>query len=207
MPGRGTPPGESYPECREAGKAGRARHKREGTVTCALCRARTTAEMAAYRKARIMHGNRMVPAVGTQRRIRALVVMGWSLRRQGARLGISGKALGDVFTYQQINRDYAARVAGLYRELMVVRGPDEREARAAQRAGWPGPLDWDDIDRQEDVVPGYVVERDHQEALEAHRAYRKMVAKRERRARMTEEERRSARAAQRLRRERARVVA
>jgi hypothetical protein len=199
MPGRGTQPGQAYPECREPGRAGRRRHQAEGTRTCQLCRDRTSAEMAAYRKTVIIGGPRMVAALGSQRRIRALVRMGWSLRSQGTRLGVTGKAVGDVLTYRHVNRAYAEKISGLYWQLLDRQGPDLREARAAQRAGWPGPGDWDDIDNPGEI-PACEFEAAHREALKIHRGYQKMMAKRDRRARMTEAERRAAREAQRQRR-------
>jgi hypothetical protein len=201
MPGRGTVPGETYPECSEPGHAGRRRHKAEGTRTCQLCREKTRDEMAAYRKAVIIGGPRRVPALGSQRRIRALVRMGWSQRRLGARLGITGKAVGDVLTYRYVNQAYAERIRELYWQLIDLPGPDLREARAAQRAGWPGPGDWDDID-DPGAIPVCEIERAHGEALKIHRAYRKMLSKRTRRAQMSEEQRRAACEEQRQRRER-----
>lgn len=204
MPGRGTVPGKAYPECSEPGRAGRRRHKAEGTRTCQLCRDRARDEMAAYRKAVIIQGPRMVPALGSQRRIRALVRMGWSQCRLGARLGVTGKAVGDVLTYRCVNRSYAEKISRLYWQLLDQPGPDLREARAAQRAGWPGPGDWDDIDAPGEV-PACEIEAAHGEALKIHRAYRKMLSKRAWRAQLTEAERRAAREEQRQRRERART--
>jgi hypothetical protein len=198
MPGRGSEPGEQrYPECGSG--RGVYRHRTDRTRTCAACRAFQAQRQARERKARILGQPLRVPALGTQRRIRALARMGWSQRSIGARLGVPGGRVGKWLAQQELSRDTAQRVAVLYRDLMLTAGPDDRERRRAERLGWPGPLDWDDIDRDPDVVARIVVERDHGEARVAYRAHLKLLARRRKRAEMSAGERCAARSRRRAR--------
>lgn len=207
--GKGTAPGQPHPECLVSANAGIERHRAEGTRYCAGCRAYNRQRSERYRKRAYLEGPLKVPSLGSQRRIRALMVIGWPQRALEARWGLGVKTLSQVMLRPTITRDKAAVIAQGYWELAFAgAGPDQRSRLWAMRRGWPGPLDWEDIeDPREDPVPGYVVERDHAEGLRIHRAYLKMVGKRERRARMSEAERQAAREAQRRRRQAAAVVA
>lgn len=184
MPGKGTPPGEAlYPECGRPGLGGVWRHRRSGTRTCAGCREQIALRAADYRRQRYLVGTRRVPALGTQRRLRALARIGWSHTAIGDRLGWSRTAVGKLLSQGTVNRETALAVAGFYREHAWETGPSAHAARIAAKAGWPGPMDWDDPDDPGEV-PACELERAHREALGMERAR----IKRERRAasRLTE---------------------
>lgn len=89
-----------------------------------------------------------VPVLGTRRRIRALMRMGWSPRDIAERLGEHER-----WVYNRLNqsgqwcrKSTHDRVAAVYRELSHKRGPSERTRRYAEKHGYEGPLAWDDID-------------------------------------------------------------
>lgn len=98
------------------------------------------------------------------RRLRALAVMGWSLRRVAAMTGLSYRGLCDVIggITVQIETTTADKLLDIYRRLSTTppTASDDREARGvafvrnrASALGWHGPLDWDDIDDL-DELPG-----------------------------------------------------
>lgn len=99
---------------------------------------------------------RRLPALGTHRRIQALVRVGWTLPQVGAAMGgVSGEAVRQVLISQQVQRDTAARARDAF-ALLAMKLPPERNrverlnaARSRNRGlrnGWPPPLAWDDID-------------------------------------------------------------
>lgn len=92
-----------------------------------------------------------VPGVGTRRRLRALMRIGWPPVELSARLGKDPH-----FVYNKLHqpgswvrRSTHDAVAALYRELCMIPGPSERTRRAAEKRGYPGPIDWDNIDLDE----------------------------------------------------------
>jgi hypothetical protein len=186
MPGKGTRPGPAiYPECYQRGTRGNRRHRREGTPTCANCRAEVAAAAREYRKARYLRGRRMVPVLGTCRRVHALATRGWSQAEISARLGLGGpNALSKILQQAEVKRDTADAVSALYAELAWKDGPSDLARKFAARRGWPGPMDWDDPDNP-DEVPLCVIERDHAEGLGMHRAWKSKIRKRQIRAEMT----------------------
>jgi len=91
------------------------------------------------------------------RRLRALGVMGWSIRHVAATTGLSYRGLCDIVAggTVQIETTTADKLLDVYRRLSTATpvATNEREARSitfvrnhAAARGWPGPLDWDDID-------------------------------------------------------------
>lgn len=122
-------------------------HRAAGDPYCASCRAAMTAYQARYRRAAYLaRGSLMVDAVGTARRLRALVRNGWTLTAIAARMGVS-VALVDRWAQNKTGHVYratAVRVAALYDELWDVPGGSSRAASRAMRRGWPPPMAWDD---------------------------------------------------------------
>jgi hypothetical protein len=87
---------------------------------------------------------RRLPAVGTQRRIRALMVLGHNSEAIAALVGISSSNLLEIagkrryvtpLNYQRVSKAYDA--------LSMTLGKSERTRRRAQRAGWAPPLAWE----------------------------------------------------------------
>ncbi len=95
----------------------------------------------------------LVDAAGTQRRLQALVVIGWSQAKLAERLGMSAANFGAVMRCGHVTAATARAVAGLYDQLWNRPPPEggQREKIAASRArnfarqhGWAPPLAWDD---------------------------------------------------------------
>lgn len=192
MAGKAGPAGPAlYPECAQPGNSrGPDRHHRDGTVPCVTCRETNRVRSAVYRKRRVLEGRLLVDARGSQRRIRAMMRIGWPMIELEKRWGMGTRTLSQVIDREQLTRAKAEKIRVGYDRLAYLgAGPSERTRAWAERRGWAGPMDWDDIDLDPDIVPGYVVERDHTEALAAHREYRKVMAKREKRARDAAEQR------------------
>ena len=154
--------------------AGYGQHHKTATLpACGPCKA----AMARYQNARVlmeMRGERAtVPAVGTIRRIQALVCMGWSMPTLSQRLGAAQPQ-----TIQNLARkphDARIRVAtaekirALYDELSMLHGPNRVGAARAASKGWAPPLAWDDIDDPDERPTGHKVCQNPECALEATR--------------------------------------
>lgn len=107
----------------------------------------------------------LMPAVGTHRRVQALVYQGWSLAKIAHELGIKPQSLSAMLNQAEVRADTYRQVVSLYDALWDVpppqRTPSERGAvsRARNHAvsrGWASPLAWDDIDT--DAEPEGLVE-------------------------------------------------
>lgn len=87
-----------------------------------------------------------VPAVGSQRRIRALMALGWPgniiAERAGIKRGQSG--ISALLQARTVRVATAARIARAYDDLSMRLGPSPVTRARAQRNGWLPPLAWDD---------------------------------------------------------------
>lgn len=96
-----------------------------------------------------MSPRKQIPALGTQRRLQALVYMGWPTDELMRRIG-SNPAYTRIFTARLVMQEKAEAVRRLYDELWDKPGPDtpagRRAALRARRNGWHGPLSWDNPD-------------------------------------------------------------
>lgn len=110
-----------------------------------------------------------VPVLGTARRMRALVALGYTNEELGARLGMTNpKMAGKYMTLHQeyVTAAFARRVDEMFRQLQVMPPPDgygNRRARLrAQRNGWAPPFAWDEdtIDDPKARPAGYKVDRE-----------------------------------------------
>ncbi len=86
----------------------------------------------------------LIPACGTQRRLQALAVVGWSLSQIGSRLGVSKEAVAAWRTRARVTARTARRVRDLYDDLCTEDGGCLRTVRAAAAADWHGPWAWTD---------------------------------------------------------------
>jgi hypothetical protein len=92
----------------------------------------------------------LVDRCGTQRRLRALIALGWTARYLTRRLGMSSRTMGlltaDIGA--PVQAATRARVATLYDELaLTIPAPSRGTTIArnvARRNGWAPPLAWDD---------------------------------------------------------------
>lgn len=91
-----------------------------------------------------MHGH--VDRTGTQRRLRALIALGWSAQYLTARLRASSRTVGVLVADEgpSIRASTRANVAALYDELWATPGPSSRARKIAARKGWLVPAWWDD---------------------------------------------------------------
>lgn len=96
-----------------------------------------------------------IPARGTHRRLQALVAIGWSQSKLGARLGITPANFSSMMQREHVRVSLHRKVAELFDELWATEPPQERAAdrasytRAlgfAKARRWVPPLAWDDID-------------------------------------------------------------
>lgn len=96
---------------------------------------------------------RLVRAVGTRRRVQALVACGWSRQQLAVRLGATPTTIGTLARADVCSVHMAVAVRGLYGVLWdekppAATGPQRQSvsrARAeANRRGWVPPLAWDD---------------------------------------------------------------
>lgn len=141
---------------RHGTNAGYLAHRRDDEIACADCRA----ARVYYEKRRIhdAHRNqpRLVDPTGTQRRIQALVTLGWTYAAIGERMGITGGAVYRIINrYTVIRRAVADRVAEVYESMSMTLPPmntrqEKRDASyartVARKRGWAPPLAWDCID-------------------------------------------------------------
>ena len=95
-----------------------------------------------------------IPATGTQRRLQALVALGWSFPRIGSHCGLEPSFLKHVAKHQGLVAPLTAdRVARVYDELSMRLPPQNtggerqgatRARNVAAKHGWLPPLAWDD---------------------------------------------------------------
>lgn len=117
--------------------------------------ARETAEkiMAVRPSLELMADGRPVPAVGTIRRLQALVYLGYSLNRLGAQLNVTRGHMGALMQREQVTARTARTVRDLYNNLWNTpasetdrhtRQSASRARNYARRHGFAPPLAWDD---------------------------------------------------------------
>ncbi len=87
-----------------------------------------------------------VPAVGTQRRLRALVAIGWTQEILCEELGWNPSNGSRLFrgATPTVTAATAQKVAALYNGLSMTPGPSPRARAHAQQRRWAPPLAWDD---------------------------------------------------------------
>jgi hypothetical protein len=103
-----------------------------------------------------MNTRHWVPALGSQRRIRALARLGWSSAELSRRLGKHRSYLLKVMSNDRLEQLTATAIATLYEDLCMTRCTSATAGRTATDAsarGWPPPLAWDDIDDPNECPP------------------------------------------------------
>lgn len=126
---------------------------------CDSCREHTNAEARRRRKLRAYGRweDFRVPAIGTTRRLQALMAIGWTQTKLGELLGTHQAAVWQLIfdrpgTVERPTRD---KISALYDRLWDKKPPwasnyqrsaIEKSVRYAAKNGWPPPLAWDDID-------------------------------------------------------------
>lgn len=96
----------------------------------------------------------LVPALGSRRRLQALIAMGWTQTYLAERIGWTVANLCSITNGKKdrIIQRTASDIGTLYEELSMSFGPSLRSRNHAFRKGWAPPLAWDDIDDPDEVV-------------------------------------------------------
>lgn len=120
---------------------------------CPECREAERLRAKRWREGRLVR--EFVPAIGTARRVQALVAYGWGHSALAAHLGCTDAwmaqlARADARGSRGVLRRTAAQVAELYDRLTAQPPPTGRAAAYARttaaRNGWVSPWAWDNID-------------------------------------------------------------
>lgn len=136
--------------------AGHYQHRKEGEPACGPC---VTAKTR-YEKIRTVYGNRMVPAIGTRRRIRALKAMGHSGADIAARLGTTYQAVHKIEhgTSERVWAATAENVRRVFEEMCMTLPTGYHRTRirnAAAALRYAPPLAWDNIDDPNEQPRGW----------------------------------------------------
>jgi hypothetical protein len=115
------------------------------------CRCPETREKWRLYRKRLSQGRQppaLVPAVGTARRLQALVAIGYCWRDLGKHLGVSNRRIADIALTPdgQVHRNTVARVDAIFEQLSATPGTAKYAFTLAARYGFVPPLAWDDID-------------------------------------------------------------
>ena len=132
--------------------AGYKRHTRYGTTPCDECRKANARRQNLYRMGVT---EVRLPALGTQRRIRALQRMGWPMTVLAPEMGYNDiGSLTSICTGTWVLPDTARKVSEVYERLSAVPGPSSIAAKRAAGRGYAPPLAWDDIDNPDERPKG-----------------------------------------------------
>ena len=114
----------------------------------ACCReARNADERRRRKHSQVLGITRSTPALGTIRRIQALMAIGWTARDIAPRCGWgSAQAVTELLARTYVYTGTRNIIADVYDDLCMRPGPSAKNRRSAARKGWPPPLAWDDID-------------------------------------------------------------
>lgn len=131
---------------------------------CDACRLANAAYQRGRERDKRMGQPRTVPALGARRRVQALQRLGWSLRMIAAEAGWNTpEALQYVLRNHSITRRSYLRIKAAYERLCMTVPPHcsatVRARMRAERAGFPPPLAWDDIDDPDEVPKGVAPRR------------------------------------------------
>lgn len=118
---------------------------------------RETAEriMAVWPAPELLADARLVPALGTHRRIQALVAHGWSMSKLAQKMGWEVQNVSAMLRRSQVEARTMRKVSAMFDELWNVappsatradRGAITRARGHAKAHGWAPALAWDDID-------------------------------------------------------------
>lgn len=99
-----------------------------------------------------------LPAIGSSRRLRALVAMGWTTGRIAEQLGVRQPRVSEIARQNTVTRTIADQVSTCYETLRHLRPEDHgvtstaalRARRLAERNGWRDPLWWEDMGHIDD---------------------------------------------------------
>lgn len=110
--------------------------------TCPACREAERRYQNQRSKMRAYGRPISVPAIGTNRRLQALMAIGWTGTYLSERLGVKRGNLRVNPKYPSVNIKTANAVKALYEELVVCDGPSMRTRTRAEKRGWATPDQW-----------------------------------------------------------------
>lgn len=93
--------------------------------------------------ARITDFGGIVPSVGSSRRLRALMAIGYPQNQLAEMLGVDRRNLCRIFTKPGLSAALAARIDELFLRLESIPGPSDHARRWAASRGWEPPFAWD----------------------------------------------------------------
>lgn len=156
---------------RHGTRAGYSAHRRAGQDACADCRRANTRDHKLFLLGR---KPRLIDPLGTHRRIRALLALGWTHVEIARHCGLTTRGwTSELLRAGQVRQDTAAAIARAYDAMsgQVPQGKYRDRGRSIARAkGWPPPLAWDDIDR--DPEPPSAAEVDDVDEVAVERILR-----------------------------------
>jgi hypothetical protein len=140
-------------------------HRKDDETACDACKRAAAASTALY-ESRRSHGTAFsVDPTGTQRRIKALVALGWTMSELDRRLGRHNTCCELIYgDPKRIRSITAAKIAALYETLSMRLPPQTtrherinatRSRNLAVRNDWPPPLAWDNIDDPDEQPHGW----------------------------------------------------
>ena len=136
---------------RHGTNAGHKAHHAHGEPPCEPCKLAHAKARKRWLHARRNGQPAYVPALGTQRRIRALQALGWPIETIAAEAGwVHGNSVTSIFQFESIQRRTRDRIANVYERLSATPGPSSRTRILATRKGYAPPLAWDCIDTDEE---------------------------------------------------------
>lgn len=100
----------------------------------------------------------MLPAIGSARRIYALIAQGWTTGYIAQQIGVRQPRVSEIARQQLVTRTVADRIVACYERLQTLRPEDHgvsataslRSRRLAERRGWPDPVWWEDMGHIDD---------------------------------------------------------
>lgn len=108
-------------------------------------RAETAAKVLAVPvPARIADFGGIVPSIGSCRRLRALMAIGYPQNVLADELGVDRRNLCRICAKPGTSAALAVRIDELFQRLELIPGPSDGARRWAARRGWPAPMDWDE---------------------------------------------------------------
>lgn len=130
-------------------------HTAYTTWRCRCPGARRAGAVYRWQKANGTHQPKLVTALGTGRRIRALMAAGWSQAQIGEAVGLPASMISHLSRTDRLMQATADRVAEVYDKLSADIPPRTRGGtyarNMAMKRGWAPPLAWDNIDDPEAV--------------------------------------------------------
>lgn len=105
---------------------------------------------------------RRIPAIGAQRRVQALMVMGWTARAIADAGGwLNAENIVQILSRRELLRSKADRVARVYDQLSGRVGPSQHVRRRSLAKGWAPPVAWDDDELDDpEAIPHHLDQPD-----------------------------------------------